>query len=193
MRGSRGTGPRCISSLEDPRVSLGVSLVGGGARWSGVRTVDLRPKRPLLAILGCDTLSTTLSISTTAAEGQTYRPGAVVWCPLAPWHHDRRLRWAVRPKSAILTCCAPGGAAIWAGCAQNGRDGLQDVQASLPEQSKARTPPGRTRLTALCRWFSPPGTFLKCRPGPALSCMPKSTFRPVTPHTTPCAPAVGLG
>ena len=140
----------------------------------------------------CDTLST-ISFNQPSEAKPIAQARLFVRSPLAPWHHGRRLRWAVRPKSAILTCCAPGGAAIWAGCAQNGRDGLQDVQASLPEQSKARTPPGRTRLTALCRWFSPPGTFLKCRPGPALSCMPKSTFRPVTPHTTPCAPAVGLG
>ena len=47
------------------------------------------------------------------------------------------------PKSAILTCRAPGGAAIWDACAQNGRDGLQDVPASLLEQSKAPTPPTR--------------------------------------------------
>ena len=91
----------------------------------------------------CGSLSS-ISFNQPPCRGQNLSPtGAVVRSPLAPWHHGRRLRWAVRPESAILTCCAPGGAAIWAACAQNGRDGLQDAPASLLEQSKPPTPPTR--------------------------------------------------
>ena len=57
------------------------------------------------------------------------------------------------PKSAILTCCAPGGASIRAAWAIYGRDGLQGVPASLLERSKAPTPPGRTQMRVVYAFF----------------------------------------
>ena len=57
------------------------------------------------------------------------------------------------PKSAILTCCAPGGASIRAAWAIYGRDGLQGAPASLLERSKAPTPPGRTQMRVVYAFF----------------------------------------
>ena len=99
----------------------------------------------------CDTLVVSVSTSRLRPNLSPRRGCPVSSGSLAPQPPAQMGRGG--PKSAILTCCAPGGASIRAAWAIYGRDGLQGVPASLLERSEAPTPPGRTQMRVVYAFF----------------------------------------